>query len=287
MVTRHPCGSAGVESSCRNALRPCLLRLRTPADEKVRELIVSDCLSGNRSRPLDDLDWSKKMRGCRFVSRASAIPFESVLRSMFISLDGLDGTGKSTQCRLLADWLRNQGHEVLICSDPGGTEVGKVLRTLLLEHKSSINLPCEALLFMASRAQLVGEVIRPALACGQIVISDRFLLANVVYQGHAGGLDPELLWRIGLFATQGLEPDLTLILDLPPQVASSRLSGPRDRLESRPVTYQERVREGFRKEASAHPDKMHIIDASGTIELVHAAICEQVTAQLKLAGKRR
>ena len=205
--------------------------------------------------------------------------------SLFISLDGLDGTGKSTQCRLLADWLREQGHEVLSCSDPGGTEIGTVLRSLLLEQKSRINLPCEALLFMASRAQLVDEIIRPALAHGQVVVSDRFLLANVVYQGHAGGLDPKLLWRIGLMATQGLEPDLTLVLDLPPDIAGARLPGPRDRLESRPVSYQERVREGFRTEASANHRKMKIIDASGSIEEVQADIRALVTAHFQSSGK--
>ena len=155
----------------------------------------------------------------------------SMPQSLFLSLDGLDGTGKSTQCRLLAEWLRGQGYQVLVCTDPGGTETGKILRTLLLEQKNAINLPCEALLFMASRAQLVGEIIRPALAKGTLVICDRFLLANVVYQGHAGGLDPELLWRIGMMATHGLEPELTLVLDLPPEVAGTRLSD-RGRLET-------------------------------------------------------
>ncbi len=174
---------------------------------------------------------------------------------------------------------------MLSCSDPGGTEVGTVLRSLLLEQKSHINLPCEALLFMASRAQLVDEIIRPALAHGQIVVSDRFLLANVVYQGHAGGLDPKLLWRIGLMATQGLEPDLTLVLDLPPEVASARLPGPRDRLESRPFSYQERVREGFRAEVSANPRKMRLVDASGSIELVQAEIRSQVMTHLQASSK--
>lgn len=206
-------------------------------------------------------------------------------RSLFVSLDGLDGTGKSTQCRLLADWLRHNGYQVQVCADPGGTEVGKVLRALLLEHKHAINLPCEALLFMASRAQLVGEIIRPALARGQVVVCDRFLLANVVYQGHAGGLDPELLWRIGRMATGGLEPDLTLVLDLPPELARARLAGPRDRLESRPLEYQQRVRQGFQSEARAHPESMRVLDATGPVEQVQSAIRENVMAHLHSASK--
>src|SRR5262245_2337202 len=103
--------------------------------------------------------------------------------SPFISLDGIDGTGKSTQCRLLADWLRAQGHQVVECADPGGTPIGDVLRGLLLDHRREMTVACEAFLFMASRAQLVAEVIRPALKAGQVVVSDRYLLANVVYQG--------------------------------------------------------------------------------------------------------
>src|SRR5437763_16107090 len=112
-------------------------------------------------------------------------------RPLFLSLDGLDGTGKSTQCRLLAEWLRKQGQEVVECADPGGTLVGDAIREILLGRRHDMSLPCEALLFMASRAQLTAEVIRPALAAGHTVLADRYLLANVVYQGHAGGLDPD------------------------------------------------------------------------------------------------
>ena len=117
-------------------------------------------------------------------------------RGLFFSLDGLDGTGKSTQCRLLAEWLRSRGHEVIECADPGGTAIGRALRDILLHHRGEIAPACEALLFMASRAQLVAEVIRPALDAGRIVVCDRFLLANVVYQGHGAGLDAEQSGRL-------------------------------------------------------------------------------------------
>src|SRR5438046_3166490 len=148
-----------------------------------------------------------------------------MVRGRFISLDGLDGTGKSTQCRLLADWLRGRGHAVTACADPGGTAVGQVLRQLLLDRRQEMTLACEALLFMANRAQLTAEIIRPALDAGRVVVCDRFLLANIVYQGHAGGLDADLLWTIGRMATGGVEPDLTLILDLPVEVSMSRRKG--------------------------------------------------------------
>src|SRR4051812_36986118 len=105
-------------------------------------------------------------------------------RGLFISLDGVDGSGKSTQCRLLADWLRGRGFVVTECADPGGTAIGSVIRELLLDRRRQMTLTCEAFLFMASRAQLTAEVIRPALEAGGAVVCDRFLLANVVYQGH-------------------------------------------------------------------------------------------------------
>ena len=193
-------------------------------------------------------------------------------RPLFISLDGLDGTGKSTQCRLLAEWLRKQGQEVVECADPGGTPVGDTIRDLLLGRRHDMSLPCEALLFMASRAQLTAEVIRPALAAGRTVLADRYLLANVVYQGHAGGLDPDRLWEIGRLATGGLLPDLTFVLDLPVDVALSRRTGPADRVESRDLAYHTRVREGFLAEAQRHPDIIQVVDAAQPIQKVHERI---------------
>jgi dTMP kinase len=197
-------------------------------------------------------------------------------RPLFVSLDGLDGTGKSTQCCLLADWLRQRGFQVVSCADPGGTGLGDALRKLLLHHRQEIALPCETFLFMASRAQLVDEIIRPALEAGKAVVSDRFLLANVVYQGHAGGLNVEKLWDLGRLSTDGLEPDLTLVLDLPLDLAQQRRSREPDRLESRGKWYQQRVREGFLTEAQRRPDRVRVIDARPNIAAVHELICKEV-----------
>jgi len=190
------------------------------------------------------------------------------MRPPFISLDGLDGAGKSTQCRLLADWLRAQGLDVIECADPGGTEIGDVLRKLLLEHRGHMTLPCEALLFMASRAQLVAEIIRPALESGKAVVCDRFLLANVVFQGHAGGLDPTKLWELGLLATGGLEPDLTFVLDLPIDVALTRRKSQADRMERRDAAYFSRVRDGFIAEARRRPERVRLVDATQPIDRI-------------------
>jgi dTMP kinase len=190
----------------------------------------------------------------------------------FISLDGLDGAGKSTQCRLLADWLRMRGFDVVQCADPGGTPIGDVLRKLLLEHRGHITLQCEALLFMASRAQLVAEVIRPALESRKAVICDRFLLANVVYQGHAGGIDPQKLWDLGLLATGGLEPEITFVLDLPLDIAQARRKETADRMERRDTAYFAKVREGFLAEARRRPERIRIVDATLPPDAVQRAL---------------
>ncbi|HYV34428.1 MAG TPA: dTMP kinase [Gemmataceae bacterium] len=199
---------------------------------------------------------------------------------LLFSLDGLDGTGKSTQCRLLAEWLRSQGHSVTPCKDPGGTQAGDVIRSLLLDHRGDLNVACEALLFMASRAQLVAEVIKPALAAGNMVVCDRFVLANVVYQGHAGGLDPAWLWQWGRFSSDGLEPDLTIVLDLPAEMARQRKGGPTDRMERRDHEFHERVRAGFLAEAARQPDAIRVIDANASVDAVQERIRQEVSRVL-------
>jgi dTMP kinase len=205
-------------------------------------------------------------------------------RGIFISLDGIDGTGKSTQCRLLAEFLRGIGWTVTECTDPGGTDAGNVLRDILLSHRHQLALPCEALLFMASRAQLVAEVIRPALEAGHAVVCDRFTLANVVYQGHAGGLNPHQLWEVAKLATNGLEPDLTIVLDLPVHEALQRRRRPADRVESRDAEYQSRVREGFRTESQRNPARIRVIDAAPRVEIVHEYIREIVRSEFPVPG---
>jgi len=194
----------------------------------------------------------------------------------FIALDGLDGTGKSTQCRLLADWLRGRGHDVVTCRDPGGTPLGDALRPILLDHTHDMTPTAEAMLFMASRAELVARVIRPALLAGRWVVSDRYLLANVVYQGHAGGLDVEDLWDIGRISAGGVEPDLTLVLDLTVERANERRGRTADRFERRDAAYQERVRQGFLAEALRRPERIVVIDASPGVDDVQRAIREAV-----------
>lgn len=207
------------------------------------------------------------------------------MTGLFLSLDGIDGTGKTTQLRLLADWLRGTGREVVPCVDPGGTPLGQELRQILLGHRHQLADACEALLFMASRAQLVAEVIRPALQQGKIALSDRFVLANVVYQGHGGQMNVEELWQVGRVATGGLLPDLTIVLDLPVELALQRRDRPADRMESRPVDYHRRVRDGFLLEAARQPERIVVIDAAPDVETVQQAIRDKV-APLLARGER-
>jgi len=204
---------------------------------------------------------------------------------MFIVLDGSDGVGKSTQVGLLADWLRSLGRQVVTCRDPGSTPLGEAIRALLLDRHDLRMVPqAEMLLYMAARAQMVEEMIRPALAAGQSVVSDRYLLANVVYQGYGAGLEVETLWEIGRVATGGLMPDLTIVLDVPPEVAQHRLGDKRDRMEARPLDFHARVRQGFLQEASRNPEKIVVIDATGSIAQVHQQI-QQILRQRSLVGR--
>jgi dTMP kinase len=202
---------------------------------------------------------------------------------MFFSFDGIDGVGKSTQVQLFCDELRVRGFEVVACRDPGSTQLGERIREVLLSHSAGVHIDqrSEMLLYMAARAQLVDEVIRPALEAGSVVVSDRFVLANVVYQGHGGGLDPDEIWRIGRFATNNILPDCVFLLDMPPEAADSRLDRPRDRLESRGADYRRRLRDGFLAEAAQFPQHVHVIDAARPIEPIRQAIWQIAANKLK------
>jgi dTMP kinase len=192
---------------------------------------------------------------------------------MFFSIDGGDGVGKSTQVDLFCAWLRELGHEVLACRDPGSTRLGEAVRELLLDrHDLEIHRRSEMLLYMAARAQLVDEIIRPALKQGKIVVADRFLLANVVYQGYGGGLDVETLWEVGRVATGGLMPDLTILLDMPAESAAGRIARQLDRMEQQGADFHARVREGFLAEAARRPGEIVVVNAAAPIEQVQAAI---------------
>ncbi|MEM9365759.1 MAG: dTMP kinase [Planctomycetota bacterium] len=193
-----------------------------------------------------------------------------------ITLDGIDGVGKSTQIQKLADRLRSMGREVALVRDPGSTEIGKRLRALLLDSDLNMHRRTEAMLFMASRCEMIEQTIRPALASGTVVISDRFLLANVVYQSVGGDVAADSLWEMGRIACGGLVPDLTLLLDLPVDVAWSRIEEQQDRMESRGPDYLSQVRDAFLRELSKTGGDSKIIDAAASVDTVAENISKVV-----------
>ena len=198
---------------------------------------------------------------------------------MFLSFDGVDGAGKSTQIKLLSQWLRARGKDVVECRDPGSTPLGERLRAILLDrHDMPIHRRSEMLLYMAARAQLVEEVIRPALDAGKWVLSDRFLLANVVYQAHAGGLDPADVWQVGAVTVGGIMPRLAIVLDMPADKAAARIQREHDRMEAQGLAYLEHVRQGFLVESSRRPTEIVVIAADRPPEAVHADVLSAVSA---------
>jgi dTMP kinase len=188
----------------------------------------------------------------------------------FIVLEGIDGAGKSSQLPALVEWLRNTGRRVVTCRDPGSTATGDAIRRILLDDSGIAVAPtAEMLLYMAARAQLVAEVVRPALAAGTWVVSDRFLPANVVYQGHAGGLDAEVVRRV--------EPDLVVLLAIDAATARARLTRPLDKLESRGEDYRARLVAGYAAEARRDPDRFAVVDARRPPDAVASAIRAVIT----------
>lgn len=200
--------------------------------------------------------------------------------SEFFVFDGLDGAGKSTQIVRFQTWLEAQGRSVVVCRDPGSTDLGEKLREILLHSfDTPISMTTEMFLYMAARAQLVEQIIRPALAAGKAVISDRFLLANIVYQGHAGGLPVDILWQVGHVATGGLQPTMTFVLDVAADLAAQRRQGDPDRLERRGLPYFQTVRAGFLTEAHRAADRQSqiaVIDASQDPDQVASQIIASV-----------
>lgn len=208
---------------------------------------------------------------------------------MFITFEGIDGGGKSTHLRAVAAYLRQHGVNVLATREPGGTDIGEQVRQVLLDHKNSAMTPqAELLLFSASRAQLVNEVLRPHLQSGGVVLLDRFYDSTFAYQGYGHGLDLSTLRTITAFATNGLVPDLTLYLDLSPSVAVDRryrasLFGESfDRLDAAESAFRERVVAGYEALLAAEPQRFVRINAEQALAEVQRAVMQVITSRLGL-----
>ena len=204
-------------------------------------------------------------------------------RGLFITVEGIDGCGKSTQARLIAAALEAAGHDVLRLREPGGVKISEQIRAILLDPANAeMGDVCELLLYEAARAQLVHQVIRPALAAGKTVICDRFYDSTTAYQAFADGLDRGMVSQANELAVDGCRPDLTLVFDLPVEDALRRRSGreAEDRLELKGLEFQERVAAGFRAVAADEPDRVKLIDAGGSI----AEVFSSVVTELRSAG---
>ncbi|GAA2844789.1 hypothetical protein GCM10010517_01090 [Streptosporangium fragile] len=212
------------------------------------------------------------VRGERFVPETA-----EQARGMFIAFEGGEGSGKTTQSRLLAIWLRDQGYDVVQTREPGSTKVGMRLRAILLDAvHQGLSARSEALLYAADRAEHVEKVIRPALYRGSMVISDRYVDSSLAYQGAGRALDPGDVTRINSWATGGLVPDLTVLIDTPPSVGLARLGGAADRIESEPLEFHERVRREFRALAAAEPERYVVIDGTLPQEEIARLIQDRV-----------
>jgi dTMP kinase len=208
----------------------------------------------------------------------------------FITFEGIDGSGKSTQLRLLANFLRSEGYEVLTTREPGGTPLGLRLRAALLDAGEHVDPLTELLVFAADRAQHVRVVLQPALEAGEIVFSDRYADATIAYQGAGRGFAPQLISQIVELATEGLKPDLTVLFDLSVtdcltrtrRRTSDKQSG--DRLDGEDAAFHTRVRDAYLELAAAEPERFKIIETKGPVEETQAQVRETVIAFLESRG---
>ena len=181
------------------------------------------------------------------------------MKGKFITFEGSEGCGKSTQSRLLYQYLKRKGCNVIYLREPGATRINEKIRRVLLDPQNHITPICEMLLYMAARAEVVGQVIKPALGSGKIVICDRFLDSTLAYQGFGLGMDIKLIRNLGNFATQGIKPDLTVFLDLPVQHGLRHRKENLDRIEKRSLAYHFRVRRGYLKLVALEPERIKIV----------------------------
>lgn len=199
------------------------------------------------------------------------------MRGIFITLEGPEGSGKSTHSKLLCDFLRRRGLKVIHVREPGGTRISEAVRKILLDKKNKgMTSACELFLFLACRAQIVDEIISPALRKGYAVVCDRFQDATVAYQGYGAGLDLKLIGEAGRLAAKGLKPNLTILLDVATKKGLLR-AGMKDRVELKPYEFHRRVRQGYLRLARKEPKRIVLIRANGKIEEVQDKIRKAVS----------
>jgi dTMP kinase len=202
-------------------------------------------------------------------------------RGTFITFEGSEGSGKSTQIALIRRFLKKKGKKVVFVREPGGVAIAEKVRKILLDvGNKAMGKECETLLYMAARAQLVEEVIKPALASGKIVLCDRFLDSTLAYQGYGAGVDIAMIKRVGAFATQGITPELTLVFDIPVAKGLSRIKRKKDRIELRTLQYHNRVRGGYLAIARREPKRVKVIRVNKSREEIHEIVKEKIESIL-------
>lgn len=195
-------------------------------------------------------------------------------KGLFITFEGSDGCGKTTQMKLLAEYLQNNGHEVVLTREPGGKGLGEKVREILLNYDGEVSDRCESFLFLADRAQNIDIIVNPAVQAGKIVLCDRHTDSTVAYQGYGRGLDLERINMLNNIATNGKKPDLTFVFDIDTETSMKRVGREKDRMESAGLEFHNRVREGYLKIAEQEPERIKVIDASKSIEEIHKEVLD-------------
>ena len=199
-----------------------------------------------------------------------------VKRGYFITFEGADGCGKTTQLELLAQYLKEKNKEVIITREPGARGLGEKIREILLNYDGEVSDRCESFLFLADRAQHIDMIVNPAVKAGKIVLCDRHIDSSVAYQGYGRGLDVEQIDRLNMLATNGKRPDLTLVFDIDVETSMKRVGKEKDRMESAGVEFFNRVREGYLELAKQDPERICVLDATKSIDEIHKEVVKIV-----------
>lgn len=193
-------------------------------------------------------------------------------KGLFITFEGCDGCGKTTQLELLAKYLQDKGYDVIVTREPGARGLGETLREILLNYDGEVSSNCESFLFLADRAQHIDTIVKPAIDAGKIVLCDRHIDSTAAYQGYGRGLDLEQINYLNNIATSGLKPDLTLLFDVDIETSMARVGKNKDRMESAGIEFQEKVRRGYLELAKKEPERIKVFDSGKTIEQLHQEV---------------
>ena len=192
-----------------------------------------------------------------------------MMQGLFITFEGPDGCGKTTQMKLLAEYLEKKGEEIVLTREPGGKGLGEKVREILLNYDGEVSDRCESFLFLADRAQNIDIIVNPAVKAGKIVLCDRHIDSTVAYQGYGRGLDIERINMLNNLATNGKKPDLTFVFDVDVETSMKRVGKEKDRMESAGIDFHNRVRQGYLELAKQEPNRIKVIDATKSIEEIH------------------